>query len=54
MNDDLVKALEANADHYVCIIMVNGRAYIRTSVEGFEEKLVFINEMADEMQKLSS
>lgn len=52
MNDQLVAALEANADHYVCIVMVNGRTYIRTKIEGFEEKVIMANELEDELVKV--
>lgn len=52
MNDELVKALEANADHYVCIVMVNGRTYIRTSIEGFEEKAIIATELEEEAEKI--
>lgn len=53
MNDDLVKALEANSDHYVCVIMVNGRTYIRTSIEGFEEKAIMATELEEEIEKIN-
>lgn len=52
MNDELVAALEGNADHYVCVIMVNGRTYIRTKIEGFEEKVIIASELEDEIKKI--
>lgn len=54
MNEQLVAALEANADHYVCIVMVNGRTYIRTKIEGFEEKVIMASELEDELQKINN
>ena len=54
MPEDVVKALESKVDHYVCIVMINGRTYIRTKIDGFEEKVIMIGEMAEEMEKIAS
>lgn len=51
-HSDIKVVLNDNADHYMCITIIDGQIYHDMSVEGFTEKVAMIDTIETLLEKL--